>query len=85
MADETFANDWKDEYAYTTEMCRRYIIPNWYHPHHFDEMEGWSEERVDDFKRYLVKVVCAYDSVKEFVQDVIRSFEEEYPEGETGD
>ena len=48
-------------------------------------MEGWSEERVDDFKRYLVKVVCAYDSVKEFVQDVIRSFEEEYPEGETGD
>ena len=85
MADETFAGDWEDEYAYTTEMCRRYIIPNWYRPQHFDEMEGWSEARVNEFKEYLTKVVCAYDGVKQFVREVIHSFEEEYPEGETGE
>ena len=85
MADDKSTNDWEDEYAYTTEMCRRYIIPNWYLPEHFDAMEGWSEERVDNFKRYLTNVVCAYDSVKDFVEDVSYSFIQESPEGETGE
>ena len=84
MADETFADDWEDEYAYTTEMCRRYIIPNWYLPEHFDEMEGWNEARVNEFKEYLTKVICAYDSVKQFVQEVIYSFNQEYPEEDDG-
>jgi hypothetical protein len=48
-------------------------------------MEGWSEARVNEFKEYLTKVVCAYDGVKQFVREVIHSFEEEYPEGETGE
>ncbi len=69
-----------DEYAYTTEMCRRYIVPNWYLPEHFDVMEGWSEERVENFKRYLTKVVCAHDSVKEFVEEVLYHFINDNPE-----
>ena len=81
--EQPFMDD--NEYAYTTEMCRRYIVPNWYLPEHFDEMEGWSEARIDGFKEYLTKVVCAYDSVKQFVREVIHSFEQDYPEGDSED
>ncbi len=77
--EQEFMDD-DEEYAYTTGMCRRYIIPNWYLPEHFDEMEGWNEARVNEFKEYLTKVICAYDSVKQFVQEVIHSFNEEYPQ-----
>lgn len=57
-------------------MTERFIIPNWYEPHHFN-IENWSDDKVSRFKEYMVRMVCGYDPVREFVEECIEQFEEE--------
>ena len=78
--EQPFMDD--EEYKFTTEMNRRYIVPNWYVSEHFTEMEGWSKARVEMFKKYLVDSICAYDGIKQYVREVIVAFNEEYPRTE---
>jgi hypothetical protein len=56
------------------ENLKDYIVPNFYSQEHFEEMEDWSEERVQEFKDYLAKMVCAYDPFKEIISSYIETF-----------
>ena len=75
--EQPFMDD--EEFVFTTEMTRRYIVPNWYVSEHFTEMEGWSKARVEKFKKFLADSICAHDGVKQYVREVIVAFDEEYP------
>jgi hypothetical protein len=59
------------------EMCSKFIIPYWYEPSDFEQMEGWDEEQVEDFKKYLIKCVSRYDGIREYVEEVLDNYIDE--------
>jgi hypothetical protein len=40
-------------------------------------MEGWDEEQVEDFKKYLIKCVSRYDGIREYVEEVLDNYIDE--------
>jgi RNA processing factor Prp31 len=73
MSKTTKSTD-KEEKKLVNEMCCKFIIPNWYKPSHFKQMEGWDEDKVEDFKDYLLKCVLAHDEIYEYVEEVLENF-----------
>jgi hypothetical protein len=71
-----------DHDALVDEMLRVFIVPNWYLPEHFEEMNGWSVDKVNAFKNNMAKAICYFDHVKQFVHELIGEFEDEYGEEE---
>ena len=71
------------DYAFNLEekFLNTYIVPGFYEPEHFDEMEGWDSKKVQAFKDYLEK---RHDGARELVEEALRDFEygEEGEEGE---
>jgi hypothetical protein len=65
-----------DHDALVEEMLRVFIVPNWYLPEHFEEMNGWSADKVNAFKNYVSKAICYHDHVKDIVRELIIGFED---------
>ena len=73
------------DYAFNLEekFLNTYIVPGFYEPEHFEEMEGWDSKKVQAFKDYLEK---RHDGVRELVEEALRDFEYgEEGEGYEGD
>jgi hypothetical protein len=57
-----------------SEFLKEYIVPNFYSQEHFDEMEDWSDEKVQKFKEFMGKAVCAHDPFREIISEYIEHF-----------
>jgi hypothetical protein len=55
----------------------RWIVPNFYSSSHFEEMNRWTDEKVEIFKRWLADKVCNDDPFREIMLDYIQDFEEQ--------
>ena len=57
-----------------------WIIPNYFEQEHFDEMEGWDQDRLEQFQSFLECVVCGGDDfVRQGIQEALEVFIEEHP------
>jgi len=65
---------YKAEKKLVHEMLSKFIIPNWYKPKHFKQIEGWDERKIELFKNYLTKCVCSRDVIREYVEEVLEHF-----------
>ena len=55
-----------------------WIIPNYFKQEDFDEMEGWDQDRLNQFQSYLNRAVCArYDFVRQGIEEVLENFIDE--------
>ena len=60
-----------------------WIIPNYFEQEHFDEMEDWDQDRLNQFQSYLERVVCGGDDkrrddfVRQGIQKALENFIEE--------
>jgi hypothetical protein len=57
-----------------------YIVPQFYSSSHFYEMNGWSNEKVENFKEWLADKVCNDDPFREIMLEYIQGFEEQEEE-----
>ena len=67
-----------DDYEDMEPILKKYIIPNFYEQWHIPMMDGWSAEKVQDFKDYMSKQICSCDLIKKVVEDYIADFEDAY-------
>ena len=52
-----------------------WIIPNYFEQEHFDEMEDWDQDRLNQFQSYLERVVCGGDDfVRQGIQEALENF-----------
>lgn len=58
----------------TTQFLKEHIVPNYYTKEHFEQMEGWSDEKVEEFKEFIAKEVCMHDYFKEIIKNYIEHF-----------
>ena len=65
-----------------TSFLNKYLVPNFYERCHFDACEGWSDDKWEAFKKYVIKGICATDWVKEGLEEMREEFEEEWQEEE---
>ena len=58
-----------------------WIIPNWFEQEHFDAMEGWDKDCLNQFVHYLNRAIfCRYDFVRQGIEEVLEDFLAGVPE-----
>ena len=63
------------------DFLRKFIVPNYYLPEHFEMMKSWSTDKIYAFKEFMVKQICYDDSIiREYVEEVAYEFDNEYVE-----
>ena len=57
-----------------------WTIPNYFKQEDFVEMEGWDQDRLEQFQSFLERVVCGGDDfVRQGIQEALEVFIEEHP------
>lgn len=59
-----------------SQFLYKYIVPNFYSQEHFEEMDDWSDKKVEKFKEFMAKMICAHDPFREIISEYIEHFNE---------
>jgi hypothetical protein len=65
-----------NEEKLVAKMTKAFIIPNWYQPHNFAQSEDWDKAKVERFKQWFSKSLCAYDPFYAMVSEYMKEFED---------